>query len=61
MSRLGWCKLTKTGCDLLASAVTSNPSRLRELKLSNNKLHEPDVELLCELQERPDCSLKTLK
>ncbi|XP_053194962.1 NACHT, LRR and PYD domains-containing protein 12-like [Scomber japonicus] len=60
-ARLCGCSLKKTSCDFLASALKSNPSHLRELDLSNNKLQDSDVKLLCDLKENSDCRLETLR
>uniref|UniRef100_A0A8C7R3E6 NACHT domain-containing protein n=1 Tax=Oncorhynchus mykiss TaxID=8022 RepID=A0A8C7R3E6_ONCMY len=38
--RLTGCKLRNTSCKVLASALSSNPSHLRELDLSNNDLKD---------------------
>ncbi|XP_045070469.1 ribonuclease inhibitor-like [Coregonus clupeaformis] len=40
------CELTDTSCEPLASALSSNPSHLRELDLSNNDLKDSGVKLL---------------
>ncbi|KAM8735669.1 protein NLRC3-like isoform 1-T3 [Acanthopagrus schlegelii] len=48
--RLSGCLITKKGCGLLASALRSNPSHLRELDLTNNNYHPTDseVKMLCD-------------
>ncbi|XP_053194936.1 NACHT, LRR and PYD domains-containing protein 14-like, partial [Scomber japonicus] len=58
--RLCGCNLTKTSCTSLASALKCNPSHLRELDLSNNKLQDSDIKLLTDLKESPDFRLETL-
>ncbi|XP_053194155.1 NACHT, LRR and PYD domains-containing protein 3-like [Scomber japonicus] len=58
--RLCGCSLIKTSCTSLASALKCNPSHLRELDLSNNKLQDSDIKLLSDLKESPDFRLETL-
>ncbi|KAL1277474.1 hypothetical protein QQF64_024147 [Cirrhinus molitorella] len=44
--RLSGCMVTEEGCAALASALSSNPSHLRELDLSYNHPGESGVKLL---------------
>ncbi len=57
--RLSDCGVTYKGCAALASALRSNPSHLRELDLSGNKLGD-SVKLLSDILQNPLCKLETL-
>ncbi|XP_048031174.1 ribonuclease inhibitor-like [Megalobrama amblycephala] len=54
------CGVTDEGCAALASALRSNPSHLRELDLTGNKLGD-SVHLLSAVLEDPHCKLEILK
>ncbi|XP_053284041.1 NACHT, LRR and PYD domains-containing protein 12 isoform X2 [Pleuronectes platessa] len=60
-ARLGGCRLSETHCEVLASALKSDPSHLRELDLRNNNLLESGVKLLFSGLESPNCRLETLR
>ncbi|XP_067281148.1 NACHT, LRR and PYD domains-containing protein 3-like [Pseudorasbora parva] len=53
------CCVTDEGCAALASALRSNPSHLRELDLTGNKLGDSGVSLLSDLKDNPQYELKT--
>ncbi|KAM8857723.1 NACHT, LRR and PYD domains-containing protein 3-like isoform 2-T2 [Synchiropus picturatus] len=58
---LSGCRISESGCASLASALTSNPSHLRELDLSFNHPGGPGLELLSAGLESPDWRLETLR
>uniref|UniRef100_A0A671L8D0 B30.2/SPRY domain-containing protein n=1 Tax=Sinocyclocheilus anshuiensis TaxID=1608454 RepID=A0A671L8D0_9TELE len=59
--RLSGCMVTEEGCGYVSSALSSNPSHLRELDLSYNHPGDSGVKLLSEKLEDPNCSLDKLK
>ncbi|XP_067447099.1 NLR family CARD domain-containing protein 3-like isoform X16 [Thunnus thynnus] len=60
-ARLDGCGLSETHCEVVASALKSNPSHLRELNLSRNNLSVSAVKHLSAGLESPKCRLETLR
>ncbi|XP_073700448.1 ribonuclease inhibitor-like [Garra rufa] len=54
------CSITEKQCVILTSALKSNPSHLRELDLSRNKLGDSGVKNLSDLLMNPQCKLEKL-
>ncbi|XP_058233171.1 NLR family CARD domain-containing protein 3-like isoform X1 [Hemibagrus wyckioides] len=59
--RLYSCEISGEVCAALTSALISNPSHLRELDLSWNKLRDSGVMCLSDLLENSYCKLETLR
>ncbi|KAL0152594.1 hypothetical protein M9458_052317, partial [Cirrhinus mrigala] len=57
---LSGCMVTEEGCGYVSSALSSNPSNLRELDLSYNHPGDIGVKLLSEKLEDPNCTLDKL-
>ncbi|XP_056247251.1 NLR family CARD domain-containing protein 3-like isoform X1 [Seriola aureovittata] len=60
-ARLTDCGLSVTHCEVVASALTSSPSHLQELDLSNNNLQDSEVKLLSTGLENSNCRLEALR
>ncbi|XP_030612279.1 NLR family CARD domain-containing protein 3-like isoform X2 [Archocentrus centrarchus] len=59
-ARLTNCGLSATHCEVVASALKSNPSHLTQLDMSYNNLHDSGTKLYPGL-ESPNCRLKILR
>ncbi|XP_033995595.1 protein NLRC3-like [Trematomus bernacchii] len=60
-AKLTGCGLSKTHCEVVASALKSDSSHLRDLDLSQNALKDPGVELLISGLKSPNCRLEALR
>ncbi|KAL1277551.1 hypothetical protein QQF64_024224, partial [Cirrhinus molitorella] len=58
---LKYCNITPQHCEIVASALQSSNSPLRELDLSNNDLKDSGLELLCAGLKSPNCKLNILR
>uniref|UniRef100_A0A672F3T2 NACHT domain-containing protein n=1 Tax=Salarias fasciatus TaxID=181472 RepID=A0A672F3T2_SALFA len=54
-------ELFKSHCEVISSALKSDPSHLKHLDLSNNNLEDSSVKILCAGLESPNCKLETLR
>lgn len=61
LHRLSNSRLSDIHCEVVASALRSNPSPLRELEMSINILQDSGVKLLCAGLESLNCKLETLE
>ncbi|XP_048104915.1 NACHT, LRR and PYD domains-containing protein 3-like [Alosa alosa] len=60
-AKLAGCKLTENCCHIVASALQSANSPLRELDLSDNDLQDSGVKILCSGLTSAYCKLEKLK
>ncbi|KAJ8245542.1 hypothetical protein GJAV_G00271850 [Gymnothorax javanicus] len=60
-ARLNRCGLTMRSCEIVASALQSTDSPLRDLDLGFNKLGNSGMKLLCAGLMSPNCKLQTLR
>ncbi|XP_073671206.1 NACHT, LRR and PYD domains-containing protein 3-like [Paramisgurnus dabryanus] len=56
-----YCNLTAQCCKIVASALQSSDSVLKELDLSNNDLQDSGVKILAAAMKNPNCKLETLR
>ncbi|KAM6981980.1 NACHT, LRR and PYD domains-containing protein 12-like [Tautogolabrus adspersus] len=59
--RLSCCRLSEISCGHLVSALKSNPSHMKEIDLSKNKVKDQGVILMSAALESPQCKLKLLR
>ncbi|XP_029955265.1 NACHT, LRR and PYD domains-containing protein 12-like, partial [Salarias fasciatus] len=59
-AELSGCGLSDSHCEVISSALKSDPSHLKHLDLSRNKLQNSSVKILCSGLESPNCNLETL-
>uniref|UniRef100_A0A8C6SK84 NACHT LRR and PYD domain-containing protein n=1 Tax=Neogobius melanostomus TaxID=47308 RepID=A0A8C6SK84_9GOBI len=55
------CGLSELHCEVVASALSSSPSHLRELELGYNDLSDSSVSVLCAGLKSPHCQLSSLR
>ncbi|XP_047456065.1 NLR family CARD domain-containing protein 3-like [Mugil cephalus] len=60
-AQLTGCGLSETHCEVVASALKSNPSYLTELNLNFNNLEDSGMKHLSAGLESPNCRLETLR
>uniref|UniRef100_A0A672HTI4 NACHT domain-containing protein n=1 Tax=Salarias fasciatus TaxID=181472 RepID=A0A672HTI4_SALFA len=55
------CELTDSDCEVISSALKSDPSHLKHLELRSNSLKDSSVKILCSGLDSPNCKLETLR
>ncbi|XP_028254208.1 NACHT, LRR and PYD domains-containing protein 12-like, partial [Parambassis ranga] len=59
--RLSDCNLSETHCEVVASALKSDPSHLTELDMNQNRLQDSGLKQLCAGLDSPHCILQVLR
>ncbi|XP_028252917.1 NLR family CARD domain-containing protein 3-like isoform X2 [Parambassis ranga] len=59
--RLSHCELSETHCEVITSAMKSNPSHLKKLDLSFSYMQDSGLKQLCAGLQNPYCTLQTLR
>ncbi|XP_029943982.1 ribonuclease inhibitor-like [Salarias fasciatus] len=59
--RLSDCELSDSDCEVISSALKSDPSHLKHLDLSYNNLEDSSVKILCAGLKSPNCKLQGLR
>ncbi|XP_060905473.1 NACHT, LRR and PYD domains-containing protein 3-like [Labrus mixtus] len=60
-AKLNDCNLTADCCQDLSSILSSSSNELNHLNLSDNRLQDSGIKLLCTGLQSPNCRLKTLR
>ena len=61
LTRSGVSGPSEAHCEVVASALNSDPSHLRDLDLSDNDLDDSEVERLSSGLKSPNCRLEALR
>uniref|UniRef100_A0A672F8H8 NACHT domain-containing protein n=1 Tax=Salarias fasciatus TaxID=181472 RepID=A0A672F8H8_SALFA len=59
--RVSYCELSDSDCEVISSALMSDPSHLKYLDMSYNNLKNLSVKTLCSGLQSPNCKLETLR
>uniref|UniRef100_A0A672F8A5 NACHT domain-containing protein n=1 Tax=Salarias fasciatus TaxID=181472 RepID=A0A672F8A5_SALFA len=59
--QLSGCRLSDSDCEVISSALKSDPSHLKHLDLNVNTMKDSSVKILCSGLESPNCKLESLR